>query len=624
MKKLIYLTFTLAMAVQAQQNAIPATMERMDDFTVHLSATRTKVWGGSQGLPRHFEKEFLPTFFERVLTLDDLLAPETTVDWIFTGAHGGITVSVTGRKITLTQRYYDSFGLSSSNPPTLRYPNKTWAEDSKELAGDPRRISLALEGMQAVLRVNDQEILRQECLLDLERHQINISAPANATGDLHLAIERPKADSAHVTVEAKELHQNIYGFGGIVSFPAYFMMSKSSQQQWFQLLKENNLLIQREYPTGVELKQDLSNFDSQADARPHYYGDNFPNGESSDFTYSRRIHQIGGHVLFEFWTLPPWVQAAGSKRVNAEEYARAVVGYCKQAQARSGQPPEIVGVQNEVIQDADAWVDMITHLRKALDAAGFSAVKIHMPDAGDLVTGISSAKTIRNNSEVWAMLDYAATHNYDYQRSFGDPDALDPMIAQWRQEVGAKSFLATELAINIPRYQTIDSYKTSFAQAELYHKLLTSMDARLLAYCWILLDIEEPSFGPTRSLFLVDRSRTFSPTPAGYSLRTFAAFSRRLPEGIVRIGAKSSDPDLLVAAFSSQKLGQTMILLNRSTHSKQIDWSGMPGEFRKMEIADAYHAATISAAPRDHSLTLAPGEIVTLTNVRLRSEISIH
>lgn len=622
MKNLVCLSFALLLAatIHAQDTGVPATMERMDDFTVHLSAPRTMVWGGNLQLPRHFEKEFLPTFFVRDLRLDRPLSPGTTLQWIFTGPRGGITVTLTGRKLTLTQRYYDSFALNADNPPTQRYPSKTWMETSKELSNDPHSISLALKEMQAVLSVNGQEIIRQECLLDLDRHQIDVSAPAGATGDLHLTIERPEADKVYVTVDPHEIHQSIYGFGGIVSFPTYFMMSRDSQERWFQLLKENNLLVQREYPTGVELKPDLSNFDNLADARPHYYGDNFPNGETSNFTYSRRIHEMGGHVLFEFWTLPPWVQTPGTKQVNAEEYARAVVGYCRQAQARSGRPPEIVGVQNEVIQDPNTWINMITHLRNALDAAGFRSVKIHMPDASYLATGISSAKALHINPKVWAMIDYSATHIYDYQHNFGDPDGMNPLIAQWKDQVGNKPFLATELAINSPRYQTIDSYKVSFAQAELYHKLLTSMDAKLLAYCWLLLDTEEPSFGPTRSLFLVDRSQSFAPVPAGYSLRTFTAFSRRLPEGMVRVGAKSTDPDLLVTAFSTPKLGQTMIILNRSSRPKQVDWSGMPGKFRIVETVDAYHANTISAAPRDNSLTIAPGEIVTLTNVLLRSE----
>jgi hypothetical protein len=622
MKTLIHFFFAFAITVQAQQTSVPATMDRMDDFTVHLSAPRTRLWGGNQELPRHFEKEFLPTFFVRELTLDSPLAPATTLQWIFTGAHGGITISLTGRKLTLTQRYYDSFALNADNPPTLRYPSKTWLETSKELSNDPHRISLALEEMQAVLRVDDQEIMRQECLLDLERHQIDVSAPANATGDLHLTIERPKADNAHVTIDPKEIHQSIYGFGGIVSFPAFFMMSKDSQQQWFQLIKENNLLIQREYPTGVQLKPDLSNFDNQGDARPHYYGDNFPNGESSNFAYSRHIHEIGGHVLFEFWTLPPWVQTPGTKQVNTEEYARAVVGYCKHAQAQSGQPPEIVGIQNEVIQDADTWIEMITHLRNALDAAGFRSVKIHMPDASDLSSGISSATALHKNPRVWAMLDYSATHIYDYQRNFGDPEALNPLIARWNEQIGSKPFLATELAINKPRYQAMDSYRISFAQAQLYHKLLSSMDAKILAYCWLLLDIEEPTFGPTRSLFVVDRGNSFEPRAAGYSLRTFTAFSRHLPEGIDRVGASSSDPGVLVDAFTSTRFGQTLILLNQSTRPKKVDWSGIPGTFLTMEIVDAYHAATLSAAPRNRTVDLSPGEIVTLTNVRLRSNAS--
>jgi hypothetical protein len=81
------------------------------------------------------------------------------------------------------------------------------------------------------------------------------------------------------------------------------------------------------------LNREMTNWDRPQDASPHYYGDNFPNCETSDFEYMRRVRRLGGKVIFEFWELPPWARmrdAAGKLTEAPEiaEYAKAMVRYC--------------------------------------------------------------------------------------------------------------------------------------------------------------------------------------------------------------------------------------------------------------------------------------------------------
>ena len=404
-----------------------------------------------------------------------------------------------------------------------------------------------------------------------------------------------------------------------MDFPAFHAMSQADQNRWFQMLSENNLLIEREYPIGVHLKQDLSNYATLTDAVPHYYGDNFPTGEISDFAYNKRIFAMGGHVLFEFWGLPEWMKKKGDITVDADEYVRAIVGYCKQSIVKTGRPPDVVGVQNEIVQNKATWSEMILRLRSGLDNAGFKAVKIHMPDNSNLEGGIKAATTLRSDQEVWKALDYSASHVYDYQKSFNNPDAFDTTVKRWNDIIEDKPFLLTELTINDRRYQTMSSYQTAFAMAQLYQKALTDLNAKLLAYCWLLLDPEQPTFGATRSLFVLDRNDLLHPKPSGPILRTFLAFSRRLPQNMIRIDLKSDDEDIRASAFTTGEKGQTLILLNRSVVPRKIDWKGFRVSFTTMEITDPYHANSIEIAPPSGDLTLQPGQIVTLTNVPLRS-----
>ncbi len=576
------------------------------------------------GLKRFYDKDDLPALFTRSLALDEGVPRGTVLSWIFTGDLGGITIELKVDTVTVRQRYYDSIGLSPQRPPKDPYPQATWSEDTVRFQGEAHLITLRLDGdLGLSVSINGKQLVKQTCLMDVRRQQITWEP---ATGDVSSVLDGrmivPSEVETTVSVHSDKKHQPILGFGGSVSVPAYAELSEEGKRRWWKRVTEYNLLIQREYPTGKHLKADLSNFDRLEDASPHYYGDNFPNGEVSDFQYVKKIHSLGGKTIFEFWQLPPWVakpvQSPDGKpgeQVNFEEYVRAVVGYCGASRKASGFAPDIIGIQNEIVQSPETWRQMILRLREGLDRAGFKAVKIQMPDATSLAVGVTTAKTISAMPDAWKEVDYAATHLYDYQSFFEHPDGYDELMHRYKNAIGPKPFLATEFAVNRPAYQS-GSYRAAFAMAQLYHKSMTILDAEALLYCWTLLDVEEPSFGATRSLFVPDREYGDVPKPSSYQLRTYGAFSRRLREGMTRVDADGGDPDLLVSAYEGRAGLRTAIILNRSTtpHRIRLDWPGRT--LSVAEVASPYDANTprrVSPGP----LVIQPGEILTLTNVPL-------
>jgi O-glycosyl hydrolase len=598
-------------------------------FEFDAGGERRAQWSVG-GLRRAYFQEKLPALFSRTLALDEELPAGSSLDWIFTGDEGGVTVHLEHGRVRLTQRYYDSYAHFPSRPPRTRYPERVWEESVAELRGAPRTLEVVMDHRLGVtLLVDGKEAARQTCLMEMRRHQLAWSPPQGvATGKFAGRILEPAATGARVRVDPGRKHQTIYGFGGILSVPAWASLGGEGRRRWWDLLREYNLLIQREYPNGYRLKSDLSNFDRLADASPHYYGDNFPNGEISDFAYNRKIREMGGKVLFEFWDLPPWAKRAyvspeGKRFPNApdvEEYVRAVVGYCRTAKEKAGAPPDVVGVQNEIVQPAEVWHEMIVKLRAGLDAAGFRGVEIHMPDHSNLKGGTEAALAIRKSPEAWKRIDWAATHVYDYQGFFENPDGYDAQIRAWREAAGDKPFLSTEFTVNSSRYQSY-SYRTAFAHAQLYHKNMAAMDASALIYCWTLLDIEQSSFGATRSLFVPDRARGFVPVPSGYQLRVFGAFSRRLPEGMVRLTAEVAGDGLLATAYAGSKGERTVILINRSTAPVRvaIDWPG--AKFAWRETAGPYNENTVEAAAAGDSI-VQPGELVTLSTAPLGGRAS--
>lgn len=578
-------------------------------------------WDHGDQIARYYVHEWLPAFFSRTLVLDGDIPRATSLSWIFTGPHAGFTVVIGTEDVRVTQRYYDSYGLYGSGVPQQGYPQSVVREMDVPYTGHPRSITVTLNSNMALeVSVNGRRLVEQACLFDVQRSQLEYTAPRTAHDMVSGALLPQATASASVTIDPQHSHQTMMGFGGSPSVPAYAMLSDAGKKRYWEILHSYNLLIDREYPMGTRLNPDMSNLDNLADASPHYYGDNFPNGEVSDFDYNRHIQEIGGSVIYEMWDLPAWAtqqQAKDTPRrkhgiADPEAYARAMVTYCRIEKERTGRPPAIVGIQNEVDEPKPVSAEMVRVLRKRLDEAGFSSVKIHMADAPFTWQGVQRAEALKRQPDVWNDIDFAAVHQYNYQDFFANPDLFDSLLLAVRNATKSKPFLATEIAINKPSLQA-GSYRIAFNVGQLYHKDLTITDAVGLMYCWVILDVEQPNFGASRSLLIPDREDGFMPVASSGQLRVLGAFSRHILAGMSRVDAKSSDSDLLTSAFRGANSEATVVMLNRSTKPVHVtvDWPGVT--WREMERTSQYLENAVSAVPPE--LTIQPGEIATLSTV---------
>jgi len=568
-----------------------------DDFRFDTSDKKIAVWGRGAELPRTYFDEWLPAVFERTLVFRRFDPGGGALEWIFTGDRAGFTVRLDSAGVRLTQRFYDSFGFNPQEKMP-RHPERVWQESSAALPAPPRSLRVILDHrLGLAVAVDGQEVLRQTCVFDVRHHQLAFSG---AQGTIEGSLERPAPADIVVRVDPARRYQTMLGFGGITTPMAWRELSDAGKRRWWQLLREYNLLLHREYPMGTRLHPDMRNLDDLRDASPHYYGDNFPNGEISDFDYLREIHRIGGKVLFEFWDLPPWA-------VQPEAYARAMVRYCRLSRDRAGAPPDIVGIQNERTLPAATWQEMTTRLRDELDRAGFRSVRIHMQDASTLQAGIRSVEAFR---PVWEKIDFSASHVYDYQQFFTDPDGFDPLLREFARAAPDKPFLSTEISVNNPAWQ-VASYRLALAMGELYHKNLALANASALLYCWLLLNVEQPSYGATRSLFVPDPAHGFLPIASSYQLRVFGAYSRKIREGMVRLEASATDPDLLVTAFAGAKGEGTLVMLNRSPRPLRVSVERQGKPFRIRETADPYRENAAEPVPGG-AVAVDPGAIVTL------------
>jgi len=574
------------------------------------------------GPTRKYFSEWLPALFERTIEIEDWDANHAPLRWIFTGPHGGFTVEAGAGKVRLAVRYYDSPGLSKVPPVAPkpgRHPEGLFEESSVSFRGDLKAITVVADH-RLTLRVllNGREAISSNAAPDVNRHQL---AADSAQGELRGRLLPVEARAATVTIDESVRFQEMLGWGGTTTPPAFAELSPEGAREWWRAIAEYNLLLHREYPTGALLNREMTNWDRASDASPHYYGDNFPNCETSNFDYMKRIRRLGGKVIFEFWELPPWAKARDGegKLTQAPEmgaYVEAMVDYCRVAREKTGAAPEIVGIQNEIEQTAETWRRMALALRRGLDAEGFATTKIHMHNPPTSKGGVAAAKAFREDPAVWKTIDYAASNLYDYQSHFHNPDGYDAPLGQLRAASGDKPFLAVELCVNNGEFQS-PAYRVAFAMGQLYHKVLTELNACALMYCWTLLNVVQPSYGWTRTLFVPDPEHGFRPAASSHQLRVFGAFSRYVREGMWRVKAASGNPDLLATAFQGAGGKRTLILLNRSEWEQKvrIDWPG--ASFSAMETADPYHENSVEAWRDGTQVSVAPGAIVTMTNVEL-------
>jgi hypothetical protein len=591
-----------------------------DPFALTSALSPRERWN-VPGPPRKYFLEWLPALFERTLAVDEWTGEKSQLRWIFTGPLGGFTVEVGAGRLRLAQRYFDSPGLSKVPPVAerpARHPEGLWEEASVEYTGDVRAIAVVLDHRLSVrVALNGKEALAAHCTLDVNRHQL---AYSGENGGVRGRLLPPAIEGATVHVDDSARFQQMLGFGGTTTPPAYAELSPEGKRIWWRKLVEYNLLLHREYPTGALLNPEMTNWDRPADASPHYYGDNFPNCETSDFDYMRRVRRLGGKVIFEFWELPVWARLRDSagkltELPELEAYARAMVRYCQVSREKTGAASEIVGIQNEVQQPPEVWQQMTLALRQALDRAGFGAVKIHMHNPPFVSGGIAAAKAFREKDEVWKAIDYATSNMYDYQDFFYDPDGFDARLREMKEAIGGKPFLAAELCVNSSAFQT-RTYRTAFAMGQLYHKVLTTLDAGGLLYCWTLLNVAQPSYGWTRTLMAPDAEHGLAPAATSHQLRVFGAYSRRIREGMTRVQAASSNPQLVATAFSGNAGARTLVLLNRSAVAQRVTVTWPGGAFRYMEVVSPQQENAVEAAAAGE-VVVPGGAIVTLTNVPL-------
>jgi O-glycosyl hydrolase len=626
----IVLFASLAVAAGASaQLAVPlppppaVTASAADTFQFVSDGPAGPGWSRPDEIARKYFHENLTALFERTLTFDAALPQRTTLRWIFTGPRAGLTIELTSNKVRIMERYYDSMALYEGQG---NFPEKTTFTDERQFTGDARSLTVIADAHLAVrVQVNGQQILEAPLLFDLTRHQLMLVASRTAHLIVSGSLVKPDLKNSTITIDASQVHQTMLGFGGSPSSAAYAELSDEGKRAYWQILKRYNLLLSREYPMGTELKPDLSNLENLADATPHYYGDNFPNSELSNFDYSRHVFDLGGSIIYELWALPSWATVPNNgphatdtwnkpiKRVaNPEEYARLIVTYCKKAQAATGSAPAIVGIENEVDQPPEVFSAMALTLRRELDKAGFTATKIHMADASFMFLGIDRTTELRKNPEAWKAIDYSAVHEYDYQEFLANPDLYDARMKQMHAAADGKPFLATEICINDPHYQE-PSYRIAFAVAQLYHKNLTELDAIALMYCWLLLDVEQPTFAGSRSLLAPDRSRGWVPVPTSYQLRLIGAFSRHIVKGMQRIGVETGDPDLLATAFADGQ-HETLVVINRSDTARKLTVEGAARPWVEIERTGLEEENAISSVPAE--VAVEPGEIVVLSTIK--------
>ena len=583
-----------------------------ETFNLGEGESRRAGWGKYSPNERKYFPEFLPAVFERTLVLDELPATRG-LKWVFTGARAGLNLSLSNGQINVRTEFYDSPGFNSlanqpENFPRLAAPTLAFAFTN----GEPlRAIMVRLDHtLTLTVALNGREVHRQLWLEGFRRQQLRLTGE---TGVAKFRLLQPAPVPVRVSVKPDEPHQTMLGWGGSTTPTAYAELSPAGRQRWWEFVAEYNLLCQREYPIGGMLNRAMDNWDKLGDAKAHYYGDNFPNGEVSNFEYNRAIQSLGGLVIFEFWDFPPWIED------DAKVYAEAMVNYCQTAQRRTGQPPSIVGLQNEVKMKTELIEPFAAALRAGLDAAGFQSVKIHLSNAGNVHQANERLPAYHDNSRVWNLMDYSAANQYDFQSCFRAPDDFDARLKKWHALTSDRPFLAIEICINDKNYQS-DGYGLALLMGELYHKDLTLADAALVCYCWTLLNIEQPTFGMTRSLFVPEENDGFLPRPSSDQLRVFGSFSRHVFAGMKRVTASADNSDLLVTAFVGENNSRTVVLLNRSTAPMEValDWPG--ATFTQDELTDPYHQNELLpvAAGDSNTVTIPPGGIVTRSSVPLK------
>jgi hypothetical protein len=258
------------------------------------------------------------------------------------------------------------------------------------------------------------------------------------------------------------------------------------------------------------------------------------------------------------------------------------------------------------------FAEMTRVLRRELDKAGFATTRIHMADAPFMTMGTARVQELAKDPEAWKDFNYTAAHEYDFQEFAANPDMYDARLKAMREASKEKEFLATEICLNDAHLQE-HSYRVAFAAAQLYHKNLTILDAVGIMYCWLILDVEEPSFGGSRALLVPDRTKGWTAVPSSFELRVLGAYSRHIVKGMKRVSASVEDSDLMTTAFADAK-NETLVMINRGTVARSVKIEGATHEWTEMERTGSEEENAVSAVSAN--VTVEPGEIVVLSTIK--------
>ena len=166
-------------------------------------------------------------------------------------------------KVRLLQRWYDSFGFhdvpSDTSIQFARFPQKEFIAADISYSGKVFSVSLSYShDLKIRLYLNGKLVATQLCIfwcdsspITLHRKQMRVMAGT---------ILKPQDVKDVIKVDQAKEYQDILGFGGIASVVAYNELSEQGKKDWWDFLRDYNLLIQREYPNGTQLKEDCSNF----------------------------------------------------------------------------------------------------------------------------------------------------------------------------------------------------------------------------------------------------------------------------------------------------------------------------------------------------------------------------
>jgi hypothetical protein len=330
----------------------------------------------SSRMGRLFMDEFLPPLFRRTLVRDAPVKAGETITWALTGPRAGLTVKMRANRVEFIAVCYDSNALHpepvlAGNGEASSFPEKQMSLFDGNVEGEVKSVPVVMhDEMEVELLINGVSMSRWLYLEDVSRHQLQV----NENHAPQYRMLRPVAEAVEVKVHTSKRHQTILGWGGITSKAAFHMLNEDAKEDWWKFPYDYGFNIQREYPAGRSLKEDMSNLGSLDAAVHHTYAGNFPNGETTCFEYLRRHRQLpGSDIWYEYWWhQPEWTYG------DADAYAKSIIHYSKILEEVTGEAPEVIGVQNE--HRMRNWREHAPAPPRHLDAAGYQSTKIHMND----------------------------------------------------------------------------------------------------------------------------------------------------------------------------------------------------------------------------------------------------